>query len=116
MATFIYSNWDNNGTSIWDSRGWTLQERLLSRRCIILAKAHSAMTCRTEFFHDCLAIDQISRGAKTWLGDDYFREDGSGINLDETEWNFKTYDALISVFTSRNLTDQKDTLNACKDR
>ena len=24
MATFIYSNWDNNGSSIWDSRGWTL--------------------------------------------------------------------------------------------
>lgn len=26
VATYIYSAWDNNGTSVWDSRGWTLQE------------------------------------------------------------------------------------------
>ena len=114
MATFIYSNWDNNGNSIWDSRGWTLQERLLSRRCIFFAKTHISMTCRTEFFHDCLAMNPAGKGVKTWLGDDYFREDGSGINLDDTEWDFKTYDALVSVFTGRNLTYEADVLNACQ--
>ena len=113
-ATFIYSNWDNNGISIWDTRGWTLQERLLSRRCLIFAKAYIAMHCRTEFFHDCLAFDPVRKNVETWLGHDYFREDGSGINLDDTEWDFKTYDSLISVFTSRQLTHKKDILDACR--
>ena len=54
------------------------------------------------------------KGVKTWLGDDYFREDGSGINLDDTEWDFKNYDALVSVFTGRHLTYQTDVLNACR--
>ncbi|KAG8531718.1 uncharacterized protein KY384_003350 [Bacidia gigantensis] len=114
MATFIYSNWDNHGKSVWDSRGWTLQERLLFRKCIIFAKTHVSMTCRTEFFHDCLALDSTSKGVETWLGDDFFREDGSGINLDDTDWDFKNYDALISVFTGRELTYPSDILRACQ--
>lgn len=114
MATFIYSNWDNNGSSTWDSRGWTLQERLLSQRCIMFSRTHISMICRKEFFHDCLAMDPAIRSVSTWLGQDYFREDGSGINLDDTEWDFKNYDALISVFSGRKLTYEADALNACR--
>ena len=114
MATYVYSNCDNNGMSIWDSRGWTLQERLLSQRCIMFAKSYISMTCRTEFFHDCLAINEEAVGSKTWLGNDFFREDGTGINLDDSEWDFKNYDALISVFSARKLTYDTDILNACR--
>ncbi len=114
MATFIYSTWDNNGNSIWDSRGWTLQERLLSQRCIIFAKSYISMTCRTEFFHDCLALNLGAEGVRTRLGNDYFREDGSSISLDDTEWDFKNYDALVSVFSGRKLTHETDALNACR--
>ena len=114
MATFVYSNWDNNGNSVWDSRGWTLQERLLSKRCIIFAKTYTSLACRKEYKHDCLAIDSESKSVNTWLGQDYFREDGSGINLDDSEWDFKNYDALVSVFTGRKLTRQSDALDACR--
>ena len=114
MATFMYSTWDNNGNSIWDSRGWTLQERLLSQRCMIFAKTSISMTCRTEFFHDCLALNLEAEGMTTRLSHDYFREDGSSITLDDTEWDFKNYDALISVFSSRKLTLETDALNACR--
>ena len=114
MATFIYSNWDNNGSSTWDSRGWTLQERLLSQRCVMFSRTHISMVCRREFFHDILAIDPAIKNVSTWLGQDYFREDGSGINLDDTEWDFKNYDALVSVFSGRKLTYEADVLNACR--
>ena len=114
MATFIYSTWDNNGNSIWDSRGWTLQERLLSQRCIIFAKTNISMICRTEFFHDCLALSQGAEGITTRLSDDYFREDGSSIRLDDRGWDFEKYDALVSVFSSRKLTHETDVLNACR--
>jgi hypothetical protein len=43
------------------------------------------MQCRLEFFHDLMPTSCEATGIKTWLGDDYFREDGSGITLDETE-------------------------------
>ena len=114
MATFIYSIWDNNGSSVWDSRGWTLQERLLSQRCILFAKTNISMTCRTEFFHDCLALNLGAEGVTTRLGNDYFREDGSSISLGDTEWDFKNYDALVSVFSGRKLTHETDALNACR--
>lgn len=114
MATFIYSSWDNNGNSIWDSRGWTLQERLLSQRCIIFAKTYISMTCCTEFFHECLALNPGAEGVTTRLSHDYFREDGSSIRLDDIKWDFENYDALVSVFTSRKLTLETDVLNACR--
>jgi hypothetical protein len=113
-ATYIYSIWDHNGSSVWDSRAWTLQERLLSRRCIVFAKTYVSMTCKMEFFHDSMDINLEARGLKTWLGDEYFREDGSGINLDEHEWDFKTFDALLSVYSGRRLTIESDALNACR--
>lgn len=112
MATFIHSNWDNNGSSVWDGRGWTLQERLLSQRCVVFARTNISMTCRSEFFHDCITMEP--RGVRSRLGHDYFREDGSGINLDDPEWDFKNYDALLSVFSGRTLTHDADALNACR--
>ena len=80
-ATFIYSVWDNHGKSIWDSRGWTLQERLLSRRCVVFAKTYITMTCRVEHFHDCLAFNPASVAVETWLGDDYFKKTAQGSIL-----------------------------------
>ena len=113
-ATYIYSVWDNNGKSVSDRRAWTLQERLLLNRCMIFAASSISMQCRTEFFHDSMPLHLESTGVKTWLGDDYFREDGSGINLDQAEWDFKTWDALVSVYSGRKLTYQSDALNACQ--
>ena len=114
MATFVHSTWDNNGNSIWDSRGWTLQERLLFQRCIMFAKTNISMTCRTEFFHDSVALNLGAEGGRTRLGNDYSREDGSSISLDDTEWDFKNYDALVSIFSGRKLTHETDALNACR--
>jgi hypothetical protein len=34
LATFVDSIWDNQGNSPWDLRAWTLQEALVSRRCL----------------------------------------------------------------------------------
>ncbi|KAF7510999.1 hypothetical protein GJ744_005545 [Endocarpon pusillum] len=113
-ATYIYSVWDNNGNSVWDTRAWTLQERLLSRRCIMFANTYMSMACQAEFFHDSMNASFEESGVKSWLGDDYFREDGSGIDLNEEEWDFKTFDALVSVFSGRKLTQESDVFNACR--
>jgi Heterokaryon incompatibility protein (HET) len=36
LATFVDSMWDEQGNSPWDLRAWTLQEALLSRRCLFI--------------------------------------------------------------------------------
>ncbi|ETN38873.1 uncharacterized protein HMPREF1541_06914 [Cyphellophora europaea CBS 101466] len=110
MATFLYSIWHNAGTTVWDSRAWTLQERLLSLRSVIFAKTYIAMACQEEYFHDIL---HLAPDVRTTMGDDFFREDGADIHLDEPEWDFKIYDALVSVYSGRKLTVQSDALNAC---
>ena len=80
----------------------------------MFSKTTISMICRREFFHDCLAMDPEIKSVSTWLGHDYFREDGSGIKLDDTKWDFKNYDALVSVFSGRKLTYEADILNACR--
>ena len=114
MATFVFSVWHNNGTAIWDSRAWTLQERLLSPRCIMFGKTYVAMACQKEYCHD--SIDLLP-SIRTWLSneeDDDFWEDGASINLNQSGCDFKTFGALVSVYSGRKLTDEGDALNACK--
>ena len=114
MATFVFSVWHNNGTAIWDSRAWTLQERLLSPRCILFGKSYVGMVCQKEYFHDSM---DLVPSARTWLSqedDDDFREDGADIKLDQHIWDFKTFDALVSVYSGRHLSEESDALNACR--
>ena len=72
------------------------------------------MACQKEYFHD--SMDLVSN-AKTWLSqedEDDFRDDGADIKLDQPRWDFNTYSALVSVYSGRELTDQRDALNACR--
>ena len=115
-ATYVFSIYDHLGDSKWDSRAWTLQERLLSPRCIIFARSSISMRCVREVFHDSMRVDTTNTRPRvlTKLGEEQYWEDGSTIDLTETEWDYKHYDSFISAYTSRDLTDQSDALNACR--
>lgn len=115
-ATYVFSIHDHLGESVWDSRAWTLQERLISSRCIIFAKSSISMRCQQEFFHDSMKITATDTKSRvpTKLDKEIYWEDGSTININETEWDFKHYDALVSTYTGRSLTNQSDALNACR--
>ena len=116
MATYIFSIYHHLGKSKWDSRAWTLQERLLSSRCVIFGKSSISMRCQREAFHDLMQTSTTDGPSRvlTKLGEEQYWEDGSTIDLRETEWDYKHYDAFISTYTGRNLTDQADALNACR--
>ncbi len=114
-ATYVHSWWDDNGKSRWDSRAWTLQERLLSRRLLTFADTYIAMSCRTEYFHDLLSVDNLtSAGGTSQIGDKYYREDGSEINLEKLEWDFQQYSSLVADYTHREITWENDRYNACR--
>ena len=115
-ATYIFSTYHHFGKSKWDSRAWTLQERLLSSRCIFFRRSSISMMCQREMFHDSMRVYMIGTQPRvlTRLGEEQYWEDGSTIDLNETEWDYKHYDSFISTYTNRYLTNQSDALNACR--
>ena len=81
----------------WSTRGWTLQERLLSPRCLFFTESE-------VFF--CTGDDTEREAFDVYCGrpnDDYYKE---------TPWiRFPPY-ALLQNFTERSLTHQGDRLDA----
>ncbi|KIX09139.1 uncharacterized protein Z518_00217 [Rhinocladiella mackenziei CBS 650.93] len=113
-ATFVESVWDTQGRAPWDSRAWTLQEGLLSKRCLIFDRYHIRMKCQKEIFHDLMPTDCALRGASLTEARNYFWNNGWTIRLDADEFSFKYWDAFITNYTQRQLTLQEDALNACQ--
>jgi hypothetical protein len=72
MATYIESMWEHQGTKVWDKRGWTLQEGILSTRCIFFDKSHIYMRCRQEMFHDTMNVDITPERITTDQSNSYF--------------------------------------------
>lgn len=93
--------------SVWNSRAWTFQERLLSRRCLIFTEGRVFFQCRA-----------------TTMSEDIVAEpEGAGWSLDlvqapprllrELETRpFWVYIKCVYLYSSRALTKQKDILAA----
>jgi hypothetical protein len=79
--------------SFWNTRGWTYQERILSRRAIYITEWQTYFLCY--------------RGAE--------QEEIGGFAASVNPWDlhlFSTYSTTVMDYTSRNLTFGSDILNA----
>ena len=94
-------------TSTWNTRAWTLQERLLSRRCLIFVNSRVYFQCRATTMSEDIFVDHK----------------GTGWSLDLIEAPSKMFDLLehraiwvyiqcVSLYTSRALTESEDVLAA----
>ncbi|KAK1830052.1 heterokaryon incompatibility protein-domain-containing protein [Podospora conica] len=94
--------------SPWNQRGWTFQERLLSRRCLIFADGHVYYQCRSAVISQHIYTD--GGGADGW-------------SLDWTNSPLRTlgelrrrafwfYMKCIRLYTGRELSKPKDILTA----
>ncbi|KAM5357539.1 hypothetical protein ACJZ2D_016157 [Fusarium nematophilum] len=95
--------------SEWDTRAWTFQERILSRRCLIFAEGRVFFQCRTT----CMSQDIYSDGnSKGWSLD---RANSPLRTLRELQqrplWFYLMY---IRMYTGRQLTKPRDVLAAFK--
>ena len=93
--------------SFWDTRGWTYQEEVLSRRRLYFHEAEVDFVCRqgtgSEFLDPAGPIvaglqPEINR---VWMSDD--------ITLG---WNFGYYADLVETYLKRNLSFESYILNA----
>ena len=93
--------------SVWNKRGWTFQERLLSRRCLIFAEGKVYFQCRSTGMSEDIHTDGK----------------GTGWSLDSTNAPLRTlgelnrrsiwfYTKCVSGFTERQLTKPADILAA----
>jgi hypothetical protein len=99
--------------SHWSARGWTYQEAVIPRRCLVFTKQQVHFICKTmstfESANHSLAPmkdGRYIRNTSTSLGADLFQP-GS---LDPEEG--RTFRAHLSAFTARNLTNEEDILDA----
>ncbi|KAJ5732742.1 hypothetical protein N7493_004223 [Penicillium malachiteum] len=93
--------------SLWSKRAWTLQERILSRRCLIFAEGRVYWQCRSigisEDIHTDgsskeLSLDPITSPLRT---------------LQELQGRpLRSYMSYVSMYTGRSLTKQRDALAA----
>jgi Heterokaryon incompatibility protein (HET) len=101
--------------AVYESRGWTFQERLLSRRCLFLTECDMYYTC-----HSCLWRET---GANSATGEekifenkfrnifaqlDSFRQEG------KHGWvaPFRLYASLVHEYSTRELSYDTDVINA----
>ncbi|KAH8594707.1 heterokaryon incompatibility protein-domain-containing protein [Bisporella sp. PMI_857] len=111
---------------IWNSRAWTFQERLLSRRLLIFQGGHMFWHCRRFIAHeDMLAEDKGGHYSKLpWLtlrkqslGSDETGDSSIVVFPDHTthlvrSQIFMRYAELIEQYTDRELTNDDDILAA----
>ncbi|KIW90469.1 uncharacterized protein Z519_09115 [Cladophialophora bantiana CBS 173.52] len=101
-------------TSVWSTRGWTLQEQHLSRRTMNFVNGQVYFRCRQRIWSEDLCRDLAPRSQNPieWATN-YIALAREG--MDEMEYLLQPYDFLFSAleeFQKRNITMDSDALNA----
>ncbi len=113
-ATHLRPAVAHSGKAPWDLRGWTLQESLFSHRKLSFSNHSVRMTCQREYFHDSL-VNTLAQRYPVWLTNRFdWWDDDNSIDLTVSSWEFKNFNALVSVYTNRILRYSADILNACR--
>lgn len=93
--------------SSWDERGWTFQERLLSRRCLIFAEGQAYFQCRSTVMSQDKHSDPRQRGWSLDWTNSPLRTLGE---LKKRAFWF--YMKCVGLYTGRHLTKPTDILTA----
>lgn len=99
------SIWDIVGKSPWNKRGWTYQERVLSRRHLFIGDQSAYLNC-SQSYHD---LDLPYKGGPE---SDYGFEQGIRSRAGKFTYMFDEYIRAIQGYTQRTLSYDEDTLNA----
>jgi hypothetical protein len=112
--------------SKWNDRGWTFQERLLSRRCIIFTDHQVYFQCKKRNWSEDTHIDD-SRKVKMNVRQIYRRFESMGSpaalnfyqaidsgvgDLKPRDLQATKYEALVTQYTKRKFTYDTDALHA----
>jgi hypothetical protein len=112
-------------TSPWQTRGWTFQERILSHRLLIFTEHQVFFHCRSETWWEDTKLEVLDPFVNLDLANGGWRHElihgiyserkkllWSGYGRPEEVTELERYAALIHSYTSRELTNEDDSLNA----
>lgn len=101
--------------SPWNRRAWTMEEAVLSRRCILFSRTQTVLWCKSHVFHDAFHWSEIP--VSTRMPNAYGVTAGSlpftfDIGGENAQWNFETWSRVLDVYTGRRLTKDRDAMRA----
>jgi hypothetical protein len=104
----------NLAESVYERRGWTFQERLLSRRCLYVTKNGLYYECRTGLYHESSLLTAIPRLP---VSETEFQNGSLPLlhrlsnSLDKSNL-VNVYQRIVTEYTNRELTFSSDIINA----
>ncbi|KAN0108817.1 HET domain containing protein [Hyaloscypha variabilis] len=98
-------------SSVWNSRAWTYQERLLSNRIIIFSNDEIYFQCKHGNAQGNMYFDPHDQILPRAINDSKVNADDYSLQLEERV-NFSVYTRIVSEYMSRRLTFPDDIENA----
>jgi hypothetical protein len=99
--------------SKWDTRAWTLQERLLSKRCLYFANDCVYFQCNTELHNETdVPEPKISHASSTLANPLQILSETNTSDDSNFGQTFGAYKSLVEKYTLRELSFPADILNA----
>lgn len=104
--------------TVWASRGWTLQERALSRRAIFFMNNHVLWSCSRSHYSEESCCETATLGTLGWFG---LQESDPILSSSERTWYTEDvpeeqvwykFQRLVQDYSSRNLKFQGDAHDA----
>jgi hypothetical protein len=106
--------------TVYESRGWTFQERLLSRRCLFLTECDMYYTCHSSLSRETGA--NSARGEENVFRDKFKNIFSQCSSCSMPDWprtfslyaseTFALYASLVHEYSKRDLSDDTDVINA----
>ena len=98
--------------SVWNSRAWTLQERLLSPRILFVGKQRCFFSCqhRQDVFIE--SDDVVESGLDRKYMPTVFKDYAPMMMFSSGSVNISSYRRVVEAYTSRQLSFASDMLNA----
>jgi hypothetical protein len=94
--------------SVWESRGWTFQEKILSKRLLIFTEEQVFFHCGQAIWFEDAYLETTAPSAKLWHGE--WTKHLSKPKGERTV--FFDYRLLVKNYATRQLTYESDTLDA----
>ena len=99
--------------SVWNSRGWTYEEKYLSRKLLFFTDYQIFFHCNNALWYEDAILETIGLDVRiNLLGSENLRDRLGELKLlpSYTEW--ARYSTLVKGYTRRRLLQRKDSLNA----
>ena len=98
--------------SVWNSRAWTLQERLLSPRVLFVGKQRCFFSCQHRQDAFIESDDVVESGLDRKFMPEVFKAEAPLLMSSWGSVNVSSYRRVVEAYTSRHLSFASDILNA----